>query len=156
MPLLRLASVAAALGFAACGGDNPSVDAAPIPAPDADPSAPDAAKPDAGTPREVIMETTPTLVPGELVEGIMTGGPNDFAVIYLTSPTEIDWNIHGHANGGTQTLVAEFNVMTVVDHKFVPTDQADWYLLIRNSGATAVAVDVRVELYEGMSWQWQD
>src|SRR5688500_12081896 len=73
------------LVLAACGGDGSTkVDAAVIV--DSDPNAPDA------MPREVIMETH-SLDPGELVEGIMTGGPSDSAHIELMGPTPtIGWN----------------------------------------------------------------
>jgi predicted small lipoprotein YifL len=141
LPLL----VAGAL--AACGDDGP--DATPDAyVPDADPSVPDAA------PREVITATQP-LLPGELVEGIMTGGADDHAVIHLTAPVaELDWNIHGHADGGTQTVYEELNVLGA-DYVFVPSAEADWWLLIRNSGPTSMDVEVRVELHGDMTWRWQ-
>src|SRR5689334_22903074 len=92
--------------FAACSGDDGgggSVDAST----EIDALVIDAA------PRQVIMENQ-SLQPGELVEGIMTGGPSDIAVLHLEAPAaELDWNIHGHAGGSTQTVFEELNKMVV-------------------------------------------
>ena len=85
----------------------------------------------------------------------MTGGSGDVAVIHLTAPTAtMDWNIHGHANGGTQVIYEELKKMSM-DYVFSPTMHADWYLLIRNSGPTDMTVQVKVELFGGMQWRWQ-
>lgn len=136
--------------LAACGGgsdDDPIV-------PDADPTAPDAERPDAETPADVIMETV-VLAPGELVEATLHGTPDDFAVLHLEAPSsELDWNIHGHADGSTQTVYEELNVMTV-DYRFTPSAEADWSLLLRNSGPVQFEVSVRAELYHAMTWEWQ-
>jgi hypothetical protein len=133
--------------LAACGDDGPPV-APDAYVPDADPSVPDA------MPREVITATQP-LVPGELVEGIMTGGPDDHAVIHLMAPVaELDWNIHGHAGGETQVVYEELNVLGA-DYVFVPSAETDWWLLIRNSGPTNMDVEIRVELHGDMTWAWQ-
>ena len=105
-------------------------------------------------PRQVIMENQ-SLQPGELVEGVMTGGPTDVAVIHLEAPvSELDWNIHGHQGGSTTTVYEEYNRMTA-DYVFVPTSDTDWWLLLRNSGPTDMTVSVRVELYADMQWSWQ-
>lgn len=134
-------------GLVACGDDGAQVpDAAP--AADADLSV------DAAPPRETIMATQ-SMVPSELVEGIMTGGPNDVALIHLEAPnSELDWNIHGHAGGATQTVYEELNKMTV-DYVFIPSAQADWWLLLRNSGPISIDVKVTVKLYGNMQWRWQ-
>jgi len=96
-----------------------------------------------------------SLQPGELVEGIMTGGPADHAVIHLEAPVaELDWNIHGHAGGSTQTVFEEYNRMTV-DYVFTPSARTDWWLLLRNSGPTDMTVQLRVELHGDMQWRWQ-
>jgi hypothetical protein len=127
--------------LAACGGSGTA-------AVDADPAI------DAAPPRETITATQP-LAAGELVEGIMTGGPADHAVIHLEAPTAtLDWNLHGHAGGGTQELHEELGKMTV-DYAYTPASQADWFLLLRNGGATNMDVRVRVELYGTMTWRWQ-
>lgn len=134
--LVRSLFLCAAL--AACSDPSPSM---PIDA-GADIDAP---------PRQIITETVP-LVPGELAEAILTGGPADLAIIHLEAPVaELDWNLHGHAGGDTQTVYEELNRMTA-DYVFRPTAQADWWLLLRNSGPTAMDVAVRVELYGGMLW----
>lgn len=131
---------------AGCGDDEPGLPDAQLV--DADPTAPDAAA------REVITATQ-SLVPGELVEGIMTGGPADHAVIYLMAPMpELDWNIHGHEGGGTQNVYEEYNVMQAL-YVFTPTSQSDWWLLLRNSGPVNMDVELRVELHGAMTWRWQ-
>jgi hypothetical protein len=137
------------LAVAACGDDGGGTQL-----PDAAPAADANLSVDAAPPRQTIMETQ-TLVPTELVEGIMTGGPNDLALIHLEAPiSELDWNIHGHAGGGTQTVYEELNKMTV-DYAFIPGAQADWFLLLRNSGPTTMDVKVTVKLYGNMQWRWQ-
>lgn len=133
--------VLACAALAACGDSaNPAVDAD--------------LTIDAGPPRETVMETQ-RLEATELVEGIMHGGPNDRAVIHLEAPTaSLDWNIHGHANGGTQNVHEDLKQM-VVDYIYVPSATADWWLLLRNSGLTNMDVKVTVELYGEMTWRWQ-
>lgn len=138
----------AALALVACGGDDHDHDHPVDASTEVDALVIDAA------PRQVIMENQ-TLVPGELVEGIMTGGPQDVAVIHVEAPAaELDWNIHGHAGGGTQTVYEEYNRM-VADYAFVPSAQGDWWLLLRNSGPTDMTLSVRIELYGNMQWRWQ-
>ena len=135
-------TLALALALAACGDDGAGT-----------PDPTDAGPLDAA-PREVITATRPLLV-GQLVEGVMTGGPADRAVIHLEAPVaELDWNIHGHANGGTQVVDEELNQQTV-DYVFTPPAQTDWWLLLRNSGTAPMDVSVRVELYGAMTWQWE-
>lgn len=131
---------------AGCGNDggDVAIDAAPS----------DGAPLIDAAPRQIIMETQ-SLAPGELAEAIFTGGPSDRATIHLAAPvSELDWNIHGHANGATQTIYEELNRLTV-DYVFTPSAQADWWLLLRNSGPTAMTIDIRVELYDDMQWRWQ-
>ncbi|MDB4962685.1 MAG: hypothetical protein JWP01_2684 [Myxococcales bacterium] len=134
----------ALLGTAACSDDSMTT-------PDATVS--DAAIPDA-PPREVIT-SMPGLVPTELVEGIMTGGPGDLAVIKLTAMLpDLGWNIHGHANGGTQIAYEEHG-KAMVEYVFSPTSESDWYLLVRNEGTANLEVQIRVEIYGDMTWRWQ-
>ncbi len=143
--MIRSAIVVVLFAMAACGDDrgtgvvdaDPTVDAAP-----------DAA------PRDVVMETRP-LQPGEIIEGIMTSGPGDAAHIVLHGQfPDVSFNIHGHANGNTQVVYEEFDKMDV-SYLFEPTSQAKWYLLIRNDGTVAMTVDVKVEIYGDMVWEWQ-
>jgi len=143
--MIRTVSLLVLLGMAACGDDGGTG------AVDADTTidvGPDAA------PREVVMETRP-LQPGEIIEGIMTSGPGDAARIVLHGqfPT-VSFNIHGHANGGTQIAHEEFNQMDV-SYVFEPTSQAKWYLLVRNDGTVAMDVEVRVEIHGDMTWEWE-
>lgn len=136
-PSLLLSS---SLLAAACGGGGESP--------------PDAAVPPDATPRQTIMEVL-LLEPNELTEGIMTGGSGDLAAIYLAAPGgELDWNIHGHADGGTQIIYEEFDRPSA-EYTFAPAAQADWWLLIRNSGPTDMTIQVKVELHGDMQWRWQ-
>lgn len=127
--------------IAACGDDpvTPAIDAGGV----------DAA------PREVVTADR-TLGVGEIAEGILTGGPADRADLHLAAATPtIDWNIHGHAGGGTQT-VAEGLAQQTVDYGFVPAAQGEWFVLVRNGGTAPLAVTVRLELHGAMTWSgWQ-
>jgi hypothetical protein len=115
---------------------------------------PPGAEIDSDPPRETITATQ-TLQPSELVEGIMTGGPSDRAVIHLVAPTtSLDWNIHGHANGGTQNVHEELK-QTTVDFVYVPSSKTDWWLLLRNGSSTNIEVQIKVKLYGAMTWRWQ-
>lgn len=130
--------------LAACGDDAPAtVDAQMVDVPMGVP------------PRETIMETKP-LVVNEIVEAILHGGPGDYAHITMTAGgSPIDWNMHGHANGGTQVVIEELKVPSI-DYTFVPTAEADWFLLIRNKGTTDINVDLKIELFGQITWSgWQ-
>ena len=106
-------------------------------------------------PRQVVMENVP-LVVNEIAEAILNGGRGDYARIRLTAPgPSLDWNLHGHANGGTQVVHEELKVMSV-DYLFIPSATADWYLLLRNKGQTDMTVQLAIELYGAMTWSgWQ-
>jgi len=137
-------SLALALALGACGdGDATPVDATPVDVP-AD-----------AMPRQTITETVP-LVATEIAEAILVGGPGDYARIRLTAPgPSLDWNLHGHADGITKVVKEELQV-TTVDYLFVPTAQADWYLLLRNRGQSDINVQLVIELYGEMTWSgWQ-
>jgi hypothetical protein len=128
----------------ACGDNLGAPDAALGPG---DASATDA------TPRQVVMDPH-TLVPGEFIEGVMTGGPGDTVGIRLTAPVaKMAWNIHGHANGETQVVHEEFDQMTA-EYVFQPTAQADWYLLVRNDNSTDMTVQIEVALYGDVQWRY--
>jgi hypothetical protein len=134
------------LMLAACGDDAPKLaDAAP--GGDADLTI------DAAPARETIMETQ-HLQAGELVEGIMTGGPMDSALIHLEAPMKLDWNIHSHASGHAVTVYEEYDKM-FVDYPFVPPADGDWYLLVKNSGNATAGIEITVRLYGDMTWRWQ-
>jgi predicted small lipoprotein YifL len=135
----RAAILLAAL--VACGDSGPSG------LPDANPTV------DAGPARETIAETQ-NLQPGEFVEGIMTGGHADVALIHLVAPMQLDWNIHSHASGHSVTVYEEYSKVTV-DYHFAPSGDGDWYLLVRNSANITADIEVEVRLYGGMTWRWQ-
>lgn len=140
MTRLRFAcALLAVAAGSACsdGGSDLPPDAAPLP--------------DGAVPRQTIIETVPLAI-NETVESIMVGGPGDAARIRATAPSlALDWNLHGHAGGGTQVVQEGFKQM-VVDYDFSPTAQADWYLLLRNKGQTDVMVELKVELFGNMQW----
>ena len=141
--MTRAALVLVLVALAACGGSGSSGEGGV-----------DAAVPlDAGPPREMVMDVQ-NLQPGELVEGIMTGGHADIAMIHLAAPMQLDWNIHSHAAGHAVTLHEEFG-KAAVDYPFVPPGDGDWYLLIRNSGNVTADIQVGVGLYGAMQWRWQ-
>jgi hypothetical protein len=144
------ASIGVALALAACGGDDggstkpPDAFSQPI---DADITI------DAAPPRETLMLVQP-LQAGELVEAKMVGGTMDRAILHLAAPTAtLDWNIHAHPNGGTVTVHEELKVMTA-DYDFIPSEQAEWFLLLRNSGQVNMDVQIEVELYGVMTFEF--
>lgn len=105
-------------------------------------------------PREVITETV-TLQPGELIEGLFNGTPEDSAVIQLSAAVaEIDWNIHGHDGDETQTVYEELN-RSEVEYHFVPPAATEWWLLLRNSGAADLEIAVEIELYGELTMVWE-
>lgn len=137
-------STAALLLFlAACGDDGGS----------ATPDAPISV--DAEVPRQTVSEEKLLLV-GEIVEATLTGGPGDRALIQLTAPKPaLDWNIHGHAGGSSQTVQEELGIMTAT-YTFSPTSQADWSVLLRNKDSAPMTVSVKIDLFGDMEWSgWQ-
>lgn len=116
------------------------------------------AAPDAGidaAPREVVMDNV-SLAVNDIQEAILVGGKGDVARLVMTASTSgLDWNIHAHPNGTTIVVHEELKVMNV-DYVFTPTDQADWYLLVRNKGLTDMTVQIKLELYGNITWSgWQ-
>ncbi len=137
-----------ALLLIGCGGDDAIHLRDAAAAADADPTL------DAAPARETITAIQP-LQPGELVEGVMHGGPADTAAIHLAAPNDkMDWNIHSHATGHAVTVYEELGKMTI-DYKFTPGADGDWYLLIRNGSTVNMDVSVEVKLYGAMTWVWQ-
>lgn len=129
MPLLVLA---------ACGGDDATTDVTD-----------DAAQ----VPRETVTETK-ILIGSEIAEATLEGGPSDRAVLRITaSSAELDWNIHGHANGSSTTVVEGLQVMSV-EHEFVPPADEHWSVLLRNHSAVdSLDVTLEVDLYGDMQWE---
>ena len=138
---MRVTGMLCFLMLAACGGDDGS-------------TLPDGSPPP-GTPREVVTETKELLV-GEIVEGILAGGPDDRAVISVTAPGPIlDWNIHGHVNGETQNLAEGYDAMSI-HTELTPPANGDWFLLLRNRDEAPISVDIEIGLYGDMQWSgWQ-
>jgi hypothetical protein len=137
------------LALGACKSDpKPDVDA-PIAAIDADLTI------DAAPPRETLDLVQP-LQPGELVEAIMIGGGpggnGDRAIIKLTAPTPtLDWNIHAHPDGSTVTVHEENDVMTA-EYDFIPNQNAEWFLLLRNGGGVNMDVQLEIKLFGAMTF----
>lgn len=137
------------VALAACGDDGGT----PV-FPDAAAAADANLAIDAAPARETI-KGMPPLQPGELVEGIMTGGPGDTALIHLSAPVpKLDWNIHSHASGHAVTVYEELGKQTV-DYVFTPPADGDWYLLVRNASTGNMTVEVEVKLYGAMTWVWE-
>lgn len=110
----------------------------------------DAATVDAA-PREVVVDDR-TLLIGDLAEGTLTGGPGDRAAITLTaSAPKLDWNLHGHAGGGTQTITEQLAI-DHAEYTFEPTAQAEWSLLLRNANTDSLVVHVEIQLYGDIVW----
>lgn len=126
------------LGLVACSGEGTS-------SPDA------ASSVDAAAPREVTTVTKSLLV-GELAESTFVSAQGDHARITLTAPVAgLDWNIHHHNGGGTQTVKEELGVMSA-SYDLAPSTAGEWFLLIRNRHTAPLAVDVKIELFGSMTW----
>lgn len=133
------------VALAACGGGNTT------PEPDASVGPSDGPLPDLPPPRETVTNTY-SLAVGELAEAQMNGGPADRAIVRISAPApEVDWNIHSHPNGQTVNVHTEMNVMTA-EFDFVPVEETEWFLLVRNSGPTSMDVEVVVDLYGAMTY----
>ncbi len=137
------------LALAACGhGKDPTT-----PDPDGPVIPPDGPLPDLPPPRET-KTSTQSLQVGEVIEAEMIGGAADRAIIKLTAPvSELDWNIHSHPNGTTINVISQTNQITV-EYDFVPTEDAEWFLLLRNSGPTNMDVQVVIDLYGAMTFDF--
>lgn len=133
-------SIAILAVLAACGGTGSSSPDAPL---------------DGEVPRETVMDTK-TLLVGEILEATLTGGPGDRATITLSAPLPaLDWNIHGHAGGATQTVKEELGIMTA-RYTFSPPAEATWFLLVRNQDAAPMTIDVTIDLFGDIAWSgWQ-
>ena len=112
------------------------------------------ALPDASTvdalPRQHVSESH-TLTPGMLIEGSWNAGPTDQIYLTMQSTEPIDWDIHGHANNGTQEIVDGF-AQANITYLFAPTLRASWYLLLRNSTTVSVTIDIDMDLYNQALW----
>jgi hypothetical protein len=118
-----------------------------------------AATPDASTvdavPRQVLAVAQP-LPQGNEIEGSWTAGPHDsIGLSIMTSEGTIDFDIHGHANGGTQEITSAFG-QALITYDFVPTQQAQWYLLLRNDTSDTITLNIDMNLFGAATWNgWQ-
>jgi hypothetical protein len=107
-------------------------------------------------PAEVLDMTVP-LISGQLAEGLWNAKPGDQILVRLTALTsDLDWNIHAHVNGGTQTVVEEFGTSTT-EYLFDPPTDAQWYLLLRNHGTAEMQLVIHLEIFGAANWAgWQN
>ncbi len=107
------------------------------------------------TVRQTVTDSV-TLQPGMLIEGSWTAGSSD--LIGLDGNTTVagmDWDIHGHADGGTQEIIAAFAQKTIT-YEFQPTQQAQWFLLLRNSSPAPLTITIHMDLFGAAEWNgWQ-
>ena len=102
-----------------------------------------------------VVTYTEMLPPQNLIEGSWTAGPTDAIGVSIQSTGLIDWDIHAHADGGTQEITAEFGQLGM-SYDFVPPQTAQWYLLVRNSTTDTITLDVQMSLYGAGQWDgWQ-
>ena len=106
-------------------------------------------------PRQTVSMNPSRSLRAMVVEGSWNAGPTDEIGLAIGTDDStvpgIDWDIHGHANGGTQEVVAEFAQMTV-SYDFRPTQKAQWYLLLRNSSTTTLSLNIEMGLYGQALW----
>jgi hypothetical protein len=86
-------------------------------------------------------------------------GPADAALPPDATPTQVISEMPtlraGESVEGIMTAVHEQLNQMVVDYVFQPAGEADWYLLVRNSGLASMDVSIRIELYGDIAWRWQ-
>jgi hypothetical protein len=100
---------------------------------------------------EIVTETR-TLLVGERIEATLVGGPDGSADIQLAAPAPVlSWDIHAHPDDGDTVTIAEGTGQQSVRYQLVPTEDSEWFLLLRNGGPTPVDVEVRIEL-DAMTW----
>jgi len=133
MPDPRLAtasSILAAFGVMACS-DTP-------------------ARTDAGPPQ--IVDTTTSVPPGAVLEGTWDGGPDDSLTISLVMPDPVlDWDIHTHDDGGTQTYIVELGIGST-SYTLRPSHSTTWYVLVKNAGTAVEPLTAHLELTAGTHW----
>jgi hypothetical protein len=99
-----------------------------------------------------IIDASVTLPPGAVLEGSWDGGPEDELsfVLAMDNPV-LDWDIHTHDDGGTQTYIVEEAVANA-SYTLDPTHDTTWYVLVKNSGATTESLDAELALTPGTTW----
>ena len=102
------------------------------------------------------VDTVLPLQPGQLGEGLWNAKPGDTIVVRLDAPLpDLDWDIHAHPDGGTQTIIAQF-ARTTVAYTFAPPIDEQWFLLVRNHGSAEMDLHVHLEMYGDATWAgWQ-
>jgi hypothetical protein len=99
-----------------------------------------------------FVEEARTLLLGERIEAIMTGGPGDRAVIAVDAPSPaLTWDLHRHAGGDTE-IVAMGISATELRYELVPTAEDDYFLLLHNTGDAPVDISIDIDLH-GMTWR---
>lgn len=105
---------------------------------------------DTGPPQ--IIDAPLTLQPGAVYEGSWDGGPGDMLsfVIAMDDPV-LDWDIHTHDDGGTQTYIVEFEV-TNASYTLDPSHDTTWYLLVKNSGSATESLQAELAISPDTTW----
>jgi hypothetical protein len=99
-----------------------------------------------------LVEEARTLLLGERIEAIMTGGPGDRAVITVDAPSPaLTWDLHRHAGGDTE-IVASGVSTAAVRYELVPTTEDDYFLLLHNTGDAPIDISIDIDL-QGMTWR---
>ena len=113
-----------------------------------------ATAPAVDAPPPVVFTDGMAMPPGFEIEGMWTGGPGDsFDVALQLDGSALDWDIHTHDSGGTQTLVYQLGVSAGA-YILVPDHQTTWYLLLRNHDAVTRTLQLRVETTGGTEFAW--
>ena len=105
---------------------------------------------DTGPPEMVDASTM--LPPGAVLEGSWNGGPDDSMSITLALDNPVlDWDIHTHDDGGTQTYVVEFFVGSA-SYTLDANHQTSWYLLVKNAGSGSESLTAELAITPGTTW----
>jgi hypothetical protein len=105
---------------------------------------------DSGPPQ--MVDASIALQPGAVLEGAWDGGPGDVLSIMLAVDNPVlDWDVHTHDNGGTQTYIVEFAV-TDASYTLDPSHDSTWYLLVKNTGSATENLTAKLALTPGTTW----
>jgi hypothetical protein len=91
---------------------------------------------------------------GKFIEVQFATGEGDMSIIRLDGQgADVTWNVHGHADGETQTF--DEGVAPTVDATFVAPSTDSFWFLIGNSSAETINIDIEIELFgDGVVEEW--
>jgi hypothetical protein len=99
-----------------------------------------------------IISAPVSLAPGAVLEGSWDGGPEDeLSFVLAMNDPVLDWDVHTHDDGGTQTYIVEFAVANA-SYTLDPTHDTTWYVLVKNSGSATEQLDAELALTPGTTW----